>query len=122
MVLIIDTTDKVCEVGLFDGANIDLIKWQWKKDTGSEVLKNLEQLLKKHKKNLQDIGAFCVNQGPGSYTGTRLGIVIANTLGWANSIPVIGYSNQNLEVFLPNILKKINSKEFKFNHFPIPKY
>ena len=69
MIVIIDTTQKECQVGLADIdniQNIDSIKWLWQKDTGSELLKNLQVLLKKGKKNLQDIKGVIVNQGPGS--------------------------------------------------------
>lgn len=52
------------------------------------VLPTLEQLLKKHKKSLQDITAIKVNPGPGSFTGLRVGVAIANTLGYLLQIPV----------------------------------
>jgi len=108
MILVIDTTDKECEVGFFDGVNIDRIKWRWRKDTGTEVLQNIDKLLKKRQKKLKNIETIFVNRGPGSYTGTRVGITIANTLGWSLNIPVIGYSGKDFE----------RSR----NHFPTPIY
>jgi len=109
MIIVIDTTDKECEVGLFDGANIDRIKWRWREDTGSEVLRNIQKLLEKGQKKLENIEAIFVNQGPGSYTGTRVGITIASTLGWSLNIPVEGYSSKDFRVS-------------KKNHFPAPIY
>ncbi len=115
MIVIIDTTQKECQVGLADIdniQNIDSIKWLWQKDTGSELLKNLQVLLKKGKKNLQDIKGVIVNQGPGSYTGTRVGIVIANTLGWSLNVPVIGYRGGKLEKVLSRDMRKITKANF----------
>lgn len=42
------------------------------------------------KKYLKDITAIEVNTGPGSFTGTRVGVAIANALGFALNIPVNG--------------------------------
>lgn len=37
-----------------------------------------------------DITAIEVNPGPGSFTGTRIGVTIANALGFALGLPVNG--------------------------------
>lgn len=42
-----------------------------------------------------DITEIVVNTGPGSFTGTRIGVSIANALGYALKIPV---NTQNLPV------------------------
>ena len=38
----------------------------------------------------EDITEIRVNLGPGSFTGTRIGVAIANTLGFALGLPVNG--------------------------------
>lgn len=111
MILIIDTTKKECRVALKSGQNMqDMkeIKWSWQKDTGTEVLENIAKLLKQSNQNLKELKAILVNQGPGSYTGTRVGITIANALGWSKSIPVYGYCDQkgDLEKTLAKSLKE----------------
>lgn len=121
MILIIGTTDKICSVGLYDKGKNDSIKWSWKKDTGTEVLDNINRLLKKHQKKLADLKAIMVNRGPGSYTGTRVGITVANGLGWARKIPVIGYNKDSdpKELIDENYQEIIKSPK---NHFPTPRY
>ena len=58
---------------------------------GSQVLLPLiVQILKKNRVNFSDLTAIEVNPGPGSFTGTRVGVSVANTLGFALSIPVNG--------------------------------
>jgi len=111
MILIIDTTDRVCEVGIASGHNIDSVKWPWDKDTGTEVLKNIQMLLKKHQKGLTDLKAILVNCGPGSFTGTRVGITVANTLAWSLDIPVLGYRDGERDEVLAKI-RRVNRSCF----------
>ncbi len=55
-----------------------------------EVLQMIKLLLADHKLSLQDITAIEVNKGPGSFTGTRVGVTIANTLGFTLGVKVNG--------------------------------
>ncbi|HSA83633.1 MAG TPA: tRNA (adenosine(37)-N6)-threonylcarbamoyltransferase complex dimerization subunit type 1 TsaB [Patescibacteria group bacterium] len=54
------------------------------------VLPLVEKLLEEHDLKLKDITAITVNPGPGSFTGVRVGVAIANTLGFLLHIPVNG--------------------------------
>lgn len=55
-----------------------------------EVLPMIEKLLTKHDFALVDVAAIRVNTGPGSYTGLRVGIAIANMLGMLLGVSVNG--------------------------------
>lgn len=48
----------------------------------------IERLLQKHGLSLKDIDQIEVNTGPGSFTGLRVGIAVANALSFALKIPV----------------------------------
>lgn len=54
------------------------------------VLKLINQLLKSKKIKLSDLEEIKVNEGPGSFTGLRVGVAVANALGFALKIPVNG--------------------------------
>ena len=54
------------------------------------VLPMIEELLKEKNLDLKDLSAIEVNPGPGSFTGIRVGLSIANTLGFLLQIPVNG--------------------------------
>jgi tRNA threonylcarbamoyladenosine biosynthesis protein TsaB len=68
------------------------------KELGSEsvLLKSeaalplIDKLLKENKLNLNEIDGIEVDTGPGSYTGLRVGVAIANTLGNFLQIPING--------------------------------
>lgn len=55
-----------------------------------QVLTLINQILKKQKKTLNDITEIEVETGPGSFTGLRVGVAVANALAWALGIPVNG--------------------------------
>jgi tRNA threonylcarbamoyladenosine biosynthesis protein TsaB len=40
--------------------------------------------------SIKDISEIEINPGPGSFTGLRVGVSVANTLGWSLGIPVNG--------------------------------
>lgn len=119
MILIIDTIDDNCWVAIYGGRRLDKEKWQWKKDTGTEILKNINKLLKRHQLSSKNIRMILVNRGPGSFTGTRVGITVANTLAWDLDIPVIGYLKGELEDSLKNLSK---IKQTKFSTTLLPYY
>src|SRR3989304_8722745 len=56
---------------------------------GSQVLLPIIiKILKKNKASFSDLTAVEVNPGPGSFTGTRVGVSVANALGFALNIPI----------------------------------
>lgn len=92
MILKIDTTKREeVKVELIDKQtkfNDSLVE---KQKLGSQVLlPMIIKILKKRKKSLSDITSVEVNIGPGSFTGTRVGVSVANALGFALNIPVNG--------------------------------
>lgn len=97
-VLVIINTSNNLEVSV--GLEIDGKKDEIKETIGREkaqiVLPIIETLLKKHKLQLTDITAIRVNQGPGSFTGVRVGVSIANALAYTLKIPV----NNRIGVFV----------------------
>ena len=101
MILKIDTTKKdkvIIEVKRY-GKSKKLIESQKK---GSQVLlPMITQILKNNKKHFKDIKFIEVNPGPGSFTGTRVGVAVANALGFALKIPVNGKKGKIIEVVYP---------------------
>src|SRR3972149_7603420 len=90
-VLFIDTSsNKEIEVRL----KINRKEYSYKKKIGIQkaqiVLPMVEKILQQNSVNLKDINQIKVNTGPGSFTGLRVGISIANTLGSFLQIPING--------------------------------
>ena len=58
---------------------------------GSQVLLPLiSKLLDREKMTFKDLNGIEVETGPGSFTGLRVGVSVANALGFSLSIPVNG--------------------------------
>lgn len=92
MILNIDTTQHgKIEVQVYDNRSKikDLLSIEQK--PGSQtLLLAIDKILKKHKKTLSDVKSVKVNTGPGSFTGTRVGVSVANALGFALGVSVNG--------------------------------
>lgn len=61
-----------------------------REEKSQKLLPFIDEILKKEGKKIKDITEIEVNTGPGSFTGLRVGVSVASTLGWALGIPVNG--------------------------------
>lgn len=55
-----------------------------------ELLPLIEKLLKGQKLTVKDLKAVEVETGPGSFTGIKVGVAVANALGYSLNIPING--------------------------------
>lgn len=87
MKLYLDTSDNTKII-----IGLDKKRWTFptKEHKSQQLLASLNQTLKKQKKTLKDILEIRVETGPGSFTGLRVGLSVANALGWALGIPING--------------------------------
>ncbi len=53
------------------------------------LLPGVEELLRAAGRSLQDLGAIAVSQGPGNFTGLRIGLATAKGLAWALNCPLV---------------------------------
>lgn len=90
-ILFIDTSsNQEVSVGLQIEKKRYFLKDRVGRQKAQEVLPMIDRLLNEHNLLLKDIKEINAVSGPGSFTGLRVGISIANTLGFLLSIPVNG--------------------------------
>lgn len=90
IILYIDTSDnKKTEVAI-DVRGKKITKTVENNWTSQKLLPLIDELLKANKLNLTDLTEIKVHEGPGSYTGLRVGATVANTLAYLLKIPVNG--------------------------------
>lgn len=95
MKLYIDTSDgQKIMVGI-DGKRF---KTDARQEKAQKLLPFINEVLKKEGKKIKEIKEIEVNTGPGSFTGLRVGVSVANALGWALGIPVNGKDLRKGEV------------------------
>ena len=94
IIIHIDTSNnKEIIVGLKIDGKEDLRKKVPDHRKAQVVLPLIEEMLSEHSLELGDVTGIEVNPGPGSFTGLRVGITIANTLGFLLNVPVNGKKN-----------------------------
>lgn len=87
--LYIDTHSNIVELVLFQ--NSIVLKKLTDESTNqhnSIIMPLLENLLKECNLTVQDLSDILVVNGPGSFTGVRLGVTIAKTLAYTLNIPI----------------------------------
>lgn len=90
MILALETTAKVASVALLGGETVlGVLYCDAEKKHAETVLPAIEQLLEQQRIGLERIDAFAVDVGPGSFTGVRIGVCIANALAYALHKPVM---------------------------------
>ena len=67
-----------------------------KNDHSSRLMPAIHELMFHAKMKPEELDAIVVTEGPGSYTGTRIGITTAKTLAWALNIPIKTVSSLKL--------------------------
>ena len=88
--LFIDTHYKEIIMILYKDKNIvDKILLTDFKSTSTETMPTLINLLENNNLKLIDLNKIAVCIGPGSFTGTRIGVTIAKTIAYSMNIPII---------------------------------
>ena len=89
MILALRTDKPEAEIYLLN-ANWDMkgqIVWQAHRELSSTLIEQIENLLKSNNLKLSELAGIIVFQGPGSFTGLRIGITVVNTLAYSLNIP-----------------------------------
>lgn len=63
------------------------------KDMSSIIIVKMEEAFKKSEIKPSDLDKILVVNGPGSFTGIRVGLTIAKTMAWTLKIPVVPISS-----------------------------
>lgn len=129
MILSINTGSEKNSIAIFGGSVAKEVVWESYRTQSKELLPKIDKLLKSCKINPKDLEAIAVYQGPGSFTGLRVGISVANTLAWGLDVPVIGIkkSNKVISIRAIDIAQKAEkiyqkSKNKKFSKIVTPYY
>jgi tRNA threonylcarbamoyl adenosine modification protein YeaZ len=95
MIILLDTSTPVCHLSLIDGEMRRDSDWDAGRGLAKGLLSFLETELKVTQSTWSDISGIGVFQGPGSFTGLRIGMTVMNTLAGSLSIPIVGAQGDN---------------------------
>lgn len=91
MIAVFSTSSPIASVALFEGERLlaaDHREAQGK--AGAACLWMLEMLLSAQGGTLRELTGFVADVGPGGFSGTRVGVTLAKTLGFAKGVKVAG--------------------------------
>lgn len=88
-ILAFETTDAVASVALYLDGEIKETLIDTDKRHAESVLPAAEALLSAHGLSTAAMDLFAADVGPGSFTGVRIGVCMANALGAGNGKPVV---------------------------------
>lgn len=94
LILGIDTSTNVLAIALMRDDEVLVSLSEPTKNNQSEILMSrLEKVMDQCQVRPTDVGLIGVAVGPGSYTGIRVGVAAAKSLGYALDVPVVGVSS-----------------------------
>ena len=93
LILAFETTAKAGSVALLEDGKLLAESYQNTGLTHSQTLMVMaEDMLKAAGKTMADVTAVAVAEGPGSFTGVRIGVAAAKGLAWGAELPCYGVS------------------------------
>lgn len=87
------------------------IKWQAHRKLAETIHKQIDKLLMLQGLSLQQISGIVCFKGPGSFTGLRIGLTVANALAYAQQIPIVARHGRDwLETGINDLLGGKNDR------------
>lgn len=92
--LLIDTSNQPLSVAVMqDNQLLSELNSNLKKNHSAQLMPAIESVIKESGIGKKEIDAIIVAQGPGSYTGLRIGVTVAKTLAYALDAKLYGVSS-----------------------------
>ena len=117
-ILTIRTDKPEAELGLYeDSAKLAYSTWQAHRELAETIHLKIKELLESQGRDLKDLEGIAVFKGPGSFTGLRIGISVANTLADSLDLPIVSAAGKDwLEKACEELAKGRNE------HIALPEY
>jgi len=94
--LAINTASRNTQIALLqDNKILKEKEWVSANDESEKLMPEIDKLLKNKKLKYSDLNEIIVVKGPGSFTGLRVGVSVANAISYVQKIPVYGVDTFN---------------------------
>ena len=117
MILLLDTSTPTCKLTLIDDTKRHEAEWEAGRTLAKGLLGFLEQELKNLHKSWADLTGIGVYEGPGSFTGLRIGMTVLNTMADSLGIPIVAEKGEDWQ---GSAVRRLRSGEN--NHLALPFY
>ena len=108
MILCLRADNPDVYIGLWvNGQETAAKSWQAGRELSTQILSVIQDICNESGKSTEQITGIVVFEGPGSYTGLRISISVANALAYSSQIPITGSTSDNwIELGLKNLQSK----------------
>lgn len=118
MILAIKTDNPVTEITVYDD---ELEKksskiWESGRELEMQILDVIDEVLTRSRAGFKDLKTIIIYQGPGSFTGLRIGFAVANTLAASLDIPIF-----KTDTWLPKF-SDFDLRQSSFAGIVLPEY
>lgn len=95
-IITLRTEKPEAELALLEGQTVlEHVSWQAHRQLAETLHNRINDLLQHNNKDWRDIDGIVCYEGPGSFTGLRIGCSVANALSLSLGIPVVGTTGDN---------------------------
>lgn len=110
MIILTIRTDKPeSEIGLYDGSRqLAYEVWTAHRQLAETLHRKIEALLQGQRKDWPDVQGIACYQGPGSFTGLRIGLTVANALSYSYQLPIVAEQDPG---WLEHALERLQNGE-----------
>ena len=98
MILLLDTSTSLCKLSIIDATSTFEGEWQADRQLSRGLLAFIQAEMAKLSLELHDCEGIGVFKGPGSFTGLRIGLTVANTLADGLGIPIVGETDTGWQI------------------------
>ena len=110
--LFISTYNELVNISLIMNDNIKTICEEYKNGHSSILVPTIKKILDENNLDIHDLNEIVVVNGPGSFTGVRLGVTVSKTLAYTLNIPIktitsieaisLSYEEANKIIIIPD--------------------
>ena len=109
IILTLRTDRPEAEVGLYDGEKqLAYVAWLAHRQLAETLHHKIEELLTQQHLDWKDVQGIVCFQGPGSFTGLRIGLAVGNALAYSYGLPIVAAQDPE---WLETGLQRLNSGE-----------
>jgi len=123
MILVIDTAQNDVFLGLWSANWLVRQEFMGGRGLNELIIEKIDNLFSASNTKPSGLMGIIVNAGPGSFTGLRIGISVANAFAYSLDIPIVGVIEEcSVEEILNMGLSMLKSAGPQFDNVVIPHY
>lgn len=118
LILTVRTDQPEAELGLFENkAKLAYSVWPAHRRLAETIHAQIKEIMESQNRRLEDLEGLVVFQGPGSFTGLRIGLSVANALAYGLRIPIVAAAGKSWIAEGQSALE-----QGKDDHLALPEY